>query len=125
MVEDIEVNREILGMILAETGIGMDMAENGEAAVSKFSEQPAAYDIIFMDIHMPVMDGYTATRAIRALPGPEAAAVPIVAMTANAFKEDIDKCLQAGMNSHLAKPLEVDKLYAVLAEYLTAPDDKR
>jgi CheY-like chemotaxis protein len=86
-----------------------------------FAESPEnSYDIIFMDVQMPLMDGYEATGAIRALDRADARAVPIVALTANAFKEDVDKALESGMNAHIAKPVEMDRLLEVLFEFLTA-----
>ena len=118
LAEDIEINREIVQSILEPTGLMIDCAENGIEAVQKFSENPSAYDLIFMDIHMPEMDGYEATRRIRALDVPEAGRVPIIAMTANVFREDIDRCLEAGMNSHVGKPLELSEVFEQLNKYL-------
>ena len=120
VAEDIEINREIVAALLADTGIEIDMAENGALAVRAFAEDPARYDLIFMDIHMPEMDGFQAARAIRALDAPQAADIPIVAMTANVFREDIERCLEAGMNAHIGKPFDrsdmMDKLGAYLAQ---------
>jgi two-component system, sensor histidine kinase and response regulator len=84
-----------------------------------FSEAPDKYDMIFMDVQMPEMDGYEATRRIRALDTPKALTVPIVAMTANVFREDIDRCLEAGMNSHVGKPLDFNEILEKLNEYLS------
>ena len=116
LVEDIEVNREIVLAMLLDTGLEIDIAENGACAVEAFMRMPEAYDIIFMDIQMPVLDGYSATRKIRALNSPQAKAVPIVAMTANAFAEDIERCIDAGMNDHISKPVDFTKLIRKLHE---------
>lgn len=112
LVEDIAVNREIVMTLLGETGLAVDEAADGLAALEAFKAAPERYDLIFMDIHMPVMDGYTAARAIRALDLPRAGEIPIIAMTANAFSEDVRRCLEAGMNDHIAKPVN----YALLVE---------
>jgi signal transduction histidine kinase/DNA-binding response OmpR family regulator len=116
--EDIEINREIVSTLLAPTLIHIDCAENGMDAVKMFIKEPQAYDLIFMDVQMPEMDGYEATRQIRALDLPNAKEVPIIAMTANVFKEDVEKCLAAGMNAHLGKPLETDDMFDTLFQYL-------
>jgi len=83
-----------------------------------FVHAPDSYDMIFMDVQMPAMDGYEATRAIRALDIPESKTIPIIAMTANVFREDIEKCLAAGMNGHLGKPLNIDEVMDILRTYL-------
>ena len=119
LVEDVEINREIVITILEPTGLGIDEAENGQDAYDKFSADPAAYDLIFMDIHMPGMDGYEATRKIRAMDRAEAKEIPIIAMTANVFKEDVERCLDAGMNSHIGKPLDFGDVMKALRKYLT------
>jgi signal transduction histidine kinase/HAMP domain-containing protein len=115
MVDDVAINRLIAISLLEYTGIAIDEAEDGATAVKAFMDTPAyTYDIIYMDVQMPNMDGYAATAAIRALPDrPDAKTVPIVALTANAFKEDINRAIASGMNAHLAKPLEIDKLLEV------------
>ncbi len=119
LVEDIEVNREIAKAVLTEIGLDVDDADDGTVAVEKFKAAPTnRYDLILMDVQMPKMNGYEATRAIRALDRPDAKTVPIVAMTANAFEEDKDNALKAGMNDHLAKPLDIPKLLATLTKYL-------
>ena len=119
LVEDNELNREIAIEILGMTGINIEEAGNGKDAVDKFSGSDIGYyDIIFMDIQMPVMNGYDATSAIRSLDRQDASSVPIIAMTANAFTEDIMDSKNAGMNEHLSKPLDVSKLTAVLKKYL-------
>jgi signal transduction histidine kinase len=118
LAEDIDINREIVAMMLEPTKMTIDFACNGEEALLKFSEAPNVYDLIFMDIQMPEMDGFAATRAIRSLDVPHAASVPIVAMTANVFKEDINKCIEAGMNDHVGKPLDFKEVFAKLKKYL-------
>ena len=118
IAEDVEINREIVLALLESTNLGMDCAENGIEAVRLFSEAPEKYGMIFMDMQMPEMDGLEATRRIRALGLPGAATIPIVAMTANVFKEDVEKCLEAGMNSHVGKPLDFDEVIRKLKQYL-------
>ncbi len=119
LVEDIELNREIAREILGMTGIRTEEAEDGRAALDMFSASPSGYyDLILMDVQMPVMNGYEATSAIRALEREDAAAVPIVAMTANAFADDVQEAKSAGMNAHLAKPFDLEKLMEVLRQYL-------
>jgi CheY-like chemotaxis protein len=118
IAEDIEINREIVIALLADTGIGIDTVENGALAVKAFADNPKLYDLIFMDIHMPEMDGFHAARAIRELDIPGAADIPIVAMTANVFREDIERCLEAGMNAHVGKPIDVNDMLDKLHTYL-------
>jgi len=118
IAEDIEINREIILALLEPTHIMVECAENGAQALAAFSEAPDKYDLIFMDVQMPEMDGYEATRRIRALDIPRAKDIPIVAMTANVFREDIEKCLRAGMNGHIGKPIDFDKAFAILKTYL-------
>ena len=119
LVDDVEINREIVTALLEPTNMDVDSAENGAVAVRMFGENPGRYDIIFMDVQMPEMDGYQATRAIRAMDADEAKTVPIIAMTANVFKEDVERSLSAGMNDHIGKPLDfaevMDKLNIYLA----------
>ncbi len=111
IVEDNELNIEIADAILSELGAETEMAENGKIAVDMFSASEADYyDLILMDIRMPVMDGLSATRAIRTLERPDARSVPIVAMSANAFDEDMKTSIESGMNGHLAKPIDIPKL---------------
>ncbi len=119
LAEDIEINREIIITILDGTGAAVVSAENGKEALERFRADPTRYDLILMDMQMPVMDGIAATRQIRALAHPAANAVPIIAMTANAFQEDAQRCLDAGMNGHLAKPLDVDVFFQMLHTYLS------
>ena len=119
VVEDNELNLEIASTLLKEAGFAVDTAENGKVAVEKVEAASAdRYDLILMDIQMPEMDGYEATRRIRALPDTKKAALPIVAMTANAFEDDRKNALRAGMNGHIAKPLDIPKLFQVLSELL-------
>ena len=119
LVEDNELNREIAVEILHEYGFLVDTAENGAIAVDKVRSSPAGrYDLVLMDIQMPVMDGYTATRRIRALNDPARAAVPIVAMTANVFEEERKRAFDCGMNGFLSKPLVIEALIAVLRDIL-------
>ena len=106
LVEDIEINREIVMTLLEETGVIIDIAENGVEALEKFDANGDKYDLVFMDIHMPIMDGHEATEKIRAGTKASAKQLPIIAMTANAFKEDIDRCKASGMNDHIAKPID-------------------
>nr|MBP9626961.1 response regulator [Synergistaceae bacterium] len=118
IAEDVDVNREIIGAVLENTGVYIDYAEDGLEAVALFSENPTKYSLILMDIHMPKMDGYDATRKIRSLDCPEALSIPIIAMTANVFREDIESCMEAGMNEHIGKPIDTQLLFKKLAYYL-------
>ena len=118
LAEDNELNREIATEIIGMTGVTIDSAENGKIAVEKVMEAPEKwYDLIFMDIQMPIMNGYEATAAIRALAGSRGK-VPIIAMTANAFAEDVQLAKNTGMNEHIAKPLDLNKLNDVLKQWL-------
>ena len=111
LVEDNELNAEIAKTVLKDVGALITRAENGQQALELFKEKPAGtFDVILMDLMMPVMDGYTATRKIRELERSDAKTVPIIAMTANAFQEDAEKCIAVGMNAHLAKPLDIEKM---------------
>jgi len=118
VVEDIEINREIVTMLLEPTYAKIVCAENGTKAVRMFSESPDTYDMIFMDVQMPEMDGFEATRRIRALNDTRAKTIPIVAMTANVFREDIERCLDAGMNAHVGKPLNINEVFDIIRKYL-------
>ena len=125
LVEDVEINREILLMLLEDTGLMIDCAENGKEALDMVAKAPDRYDIVFMDVQMPKMDGLEATRRIRALPETyncqgekKLPRLPIIAMTANVFKDDIEICLASGMDDHLGKPLDIDKVFEKLREYL-------
>ena len=120
VVEDNALNREIAVTMLEEGGFEVDTAENGKVAVDKVRESaPGYYDLVLMDIQMPIMDGYAAARAIRALPDAEKAGLPIVAMTANAFDEDRQNAEKAGMNGHLSKPFDMQQLLSMLREKLS------
>ncbi|MBR6343898.1 MAG: response regulator, partial [Selenomonadaceae bacterium] len=119
LVEDLEVNREIAMLILGEFGFRVETAENGKVAVEKIAaSQPGEYRLILMDVQMPIMNSYDAAKAIRALPDPQLASIPIVAMTANAFAEDVENAKAAGMNGHIAKPLDIAKMMETLTEVL-------
>jgi CheY-like chemotaxis protein len=113
LAEDVEINREILIASMEGTGVEIDCAENGLEAVRLLSENPVKYDLVFMDVQMPEMDGLEATRNIRQ----SGNKIPIIAMTANVFKEDIDKCLEAGMNDHLGKPLDMGNVMERIRKY--------
>jgi signal transduction histidine kinase/CheY-like chemotaxis protein/PAS domain-containing protein len=125
LAEDVEINREIVQSLLEPTKLEIDCAENGIEAVRKFYEAPYVYDLIFMDVQMPEMDGYEATRRIRTIeaglnknnPDKKPGRIPIIAMTANVFHEDIKKCLDAGMDSHVGKPLDFDEVIKRLRSY--------
>ncbi|MDO5445584.1 MAG: ATP-binding protein [Eubacteriales bacterium] len=124
LVEDNELNREIACEILSEYGLQIDEAENGSVAVDKYRSSIASldggrYDFILMDVQMPVMDGFTATKEIRKIDESLNIHVPVIAMTANAFSEDVQNCLNAGMDAHLAKPLEIPKLLQTLHAFLS------
>jgi CheY-like chemotaxis protein len=114
LVEDVEINREIIIALLEPTEIAIDCAENGAQAVKMFRDAPGKYALIFMDIQMPEMDGYEATRRIRAQNTAVAKNIPIIAMTANVFKEDIERCTEAGMNDHVGKPVDFHELVGKL-----------
>ena len=117
LAEDVEINREIVQALLEPTQVEIDNAVNGLEAVRLFTVSPQRYDLILMDIQMPEMDGYEATRRIRALDIEKAGSIPIIAMTANVFKEDIERCLEAGMNAHVGKPIDFDELLDVIKHY--------
>ena len=119
LVEDNMINMEIAQMLLDQAGFVIETAENGKIALEMTAaSEPGYYDVILMDIQMPVMDGYTAAQAIRALPDPGLAGIPIIAMTANAFQEDIKKAEEAGMNGHIAKPLDIPDMKSTLQRVL-------
>ena len=119
IVEDMDINADILAELLEMEGATSDWAENGQIAVDMFSQSaPHKYDAVLMDLRMPVMDGLDATRAIRKLDRPDAKTVPIIAITANAFEEDVQRSLQAGMNAHLSKPADTEQLYSTLRRYI-------
>jgi len=116
LVEDVEINREIVVAMLEESMDEIVCAQNGEEAVTIFAQKPNYFDVVLMDIHMPIMDGLDATRAIRQME--HGHDVPIIAMTANVFKEDIKKCIDTGMSAHLGKPLDVKKMFELFQQYL-------
>ncbi|MCL2223041.1 MAG: response regulator [Oscillospiraceae bacterium] len=118
LAEDVEINREIFIALLEGSGIGIDCARNGYEAIDMVSNNPGKYDIVLMDIQMPQMDGLKATEHIRSMNTPEVATLPIIAMTANVFREDIEACEKAGMNAHIGKPLDIEKVLEVLRKYL-------
>jgi CheY-like chemotaxis protein len=118
LAEDVDVNREIVAALLEPTKITIDCAENGNEALRMFKAAPDSYDLIFMDIQMPEMDGLEATSRIRGLDTPKARTIPIIAMTANVFREDIEKCMRIGMNDHIGKPLDIEETLKKLRKYL-------
>ncbi|MBQ9487955.1 MAG: amino acid permease [Selenomonadaceae bacterium] len=123
LVEDIEVNREIATLILDEFGFQIETAENGKVAVEKIAaSKPGEFQLILMDIQMPIMNGYEAAKAIRALPDPQLSSIPIIAMTANAFAEDVQNAKDAGMNDHVAKPLDVTQMMTTITSVLSHHD---
>ena len=119
LAEDNDLNAEIAIVILEETGLVIDRVEDGIQCVNRIEQMPAGtYDMILMDIQMPNMDGYEATRCIRHLQDIKKAEIPIIAMTANAFQEDAEKCIAVGMNAHLAKPLDIEKVEQTICKQL-------
>jgi signal transduction histidine kinase len=118
LAEDVEVNQEIVLSLLGPSGLTIDVANDGLEALRMFEADPERYDVIFMDVQMPRMDGLEATRCIRALDVSSARKVPIIAMTANVFREDVDRCLAAGMNAHVGKPINLAEVRARLRQYL-------
>ncbi len=118
LVEDNDINREIVKALLASSGARITEAENGQEAVKTFTARPEDFDLVLMDIQMPVMDGYAASRAIRACGHPAGESVPILAMTANAFREDVEAALAAKMNGHISKPLDEKKMRLEIDKYL-------
>lgn len=119
LVDDIDINRIIVDELLEDTGVVIEMADNGEKALYAFLHAPSGYfDLILMDVQMPYMDGYAATRAIRASSHPDALGIPIIAMTANAMQEDAQEARQNGMNDYLAKPVDFETMLAMLQHYL-------
>ena len=119
LAEDVPINAEIIMEMLRMRGMHVEHAENGRIAVEMFAESDSGYyDVILMDMRMPEMGGLEATGAIRALDHPDAKTVPIIALSANAFDEDVEKSLQAGLNAHLSKPVEPDVLYDALETFI-------
>jgi signal transduction histidine kinase/CheY-like chemotaxis protein len=117
IAEDIEINREIIETLLEFSGISIDFAENGSIAYNLYSANPSAYNMIFMDIHMPEVNGYEATKMIRQLDNPRAKTIPIIAMTADVFHESVEKFMAVGMNGHLGKPLDINEVLKKIAWY--------
>jgi CheY-like chemotaxis protein len=119
IAEDVEINREILFVLFEKTGVSIDFAENGKEAAAMFAANAGKYNLVLMDVHMPEMDGYEATRKIRVMEADLfSKRVPIIAMTADVFKEDIEKCLSAGMDNHIGKPVSPDDLFDKVNQYL-------
>lgn len=120
LVEDHPLNRQIAVRLLNRKNMVVEIAENGQEGVERFmSSEPYEYQVILMDIRMPVMDGYQASRSIRNVNREDAKTIPIIAMTANAYEEDVKRALAEGMNDHLSKPIEPELLYRTIAKYLS------
>ena len=119
VVEDNEINLDIAAALLEDAGAIVTTAQNGREAVERFSEMPEGFfQLILMDVQMPVMDGYSATQEIRRLPRSDAKSTIIIAMTANSFREDIQKCLDSGMNAHIAKPFVMNDIFTAFMDVL-------
>ena len=119
MAEDNELNQEIAATILNDAGFATEIAGNGRIAVDMLAKsEPGYYQVILMDVQMPVMNGYEATKEIRRMENQDLASIPIIAMTANAFEEDKQEALRSGMNGHIAKPIDIDVLFGVLRQIL-------
>ena len=119
LAEDVAINAEIMIMVLSMREIAVDHAENGKLAVEMFeNHEPGYYDAILMDMRMPEMDGLEATKVIRGMNREDSERIPIIALTANAFDEDVQRSLQAGLNAHLSKPVEPDALYETLTNLI-------
>ncbi len=123
IVEDDRNIAELLQMYLEKEGYAVTVAADGGQGLAKF--RAIKPDLVLLDVMMPVMDGLTATKTIRALPRPDAATIPIIAMTANAFQEDAQKCYDAGMNAHIGKPLEMDKVVTVISQFCECKEDTK
>ncbi len=120
LAEDVSVNAEIMTMVLSMREMETDHAENGRIAVEKFaSHEPGWYDAVLMDMRMPEMDGLEASRAIRAMNRPDAGSIPIIALTANAFDEDVQRSMQAGLNAHMSKPVQPEELFKTLERLIS------
>ena len=120
LCEDNELNREIAIALLSDKGMTVVSAEDGRQGLALFEDStPSSFDAILMDIRMPVMDGIETTRAIRALPRPDAQTIPIIAMTADAFADDIQRCMEAGMQAHLAKPIHPSLMFEALRQQMS------
>ncbi|MBR3649924.1 MAG: response regulator, partial [Victivallales bacterium] len=121
LAEDVQINAEIMVMVLESREMEVELAQNGKIAVELFESHPEGYyDAILMDMRMPEMDGLTATRTIRAMNRADSKSIPIIALTANAFDEDVQRSMQAGLNAHLSKPVEPDALYETLESLIKA-----
>ena len=119
LAEDNELNWEIANELLSDLGVELDWAEDGQICLDKFQQSPEGYyDAVLMDIRMPYMTGYEAAKAIRELNRPDALSIPIIAMSADAFSDDIQHCLECGMNAHIAKPIDIIELTRLLKRYL-------
>jgi PAS domain S-box-containing protein len=118
LAEDVKINREIVAALMEDTEITLDFAEDGVKAVEKFSIDPEGYDLVLMDVQMPNMDGYEATRRIRSSGLPCSKTIPIIAMTANVFREDIERCRDAGMDDHIGKPIDMEEVISKLRRYM-------
>ena len=118
LADDVELNLEIAGTVLTDEGAEVVSVQNGQEALELFRDSAAGtFDVILMDVHMPVMDGLDAARAIRSLEREDAGTIPIIAMTADVYEEDVRKTKEAGMNGHLTKPLNVEKMIWLLSGY--------
>ncbi len=124
LAEDVEINREVISSLLEDTGLEMVFACDGEEAVKTFSADPLGFDLILMDLQMPLVNGYEATRRIRSCGLPGAGSIPIIAMTANIFREDIERCLESGMNGHLGKPVIAEEVINTLSMHFQAQGDR-
>jgi len=122
LADDVEINREIVLELLGPSNLSIECAENGIQALELFTREPEKFDMVFMDIQMPEMDGLESTRRIRAVGHPKAKTIPIIAMTANVFREDIEKCYEAGMNGHIGKPIDIDEVIRHLRKELINKD---
>ena len=126
LVEDNELNREIATELLNEAGFKVECAENGQIALDRVAgAEPGEFDLILMDVQMPVMNGYEATMRIRQLENPALAHIPVIAMTANAFEEDKQQAAKAGMDGYLPKPIDIDKMFRLLRETLQKSERSR
>jgi len=126
LCEDNSLNAEIASQLLAAKDVTIERAENGRIGVDRFAAEPAGtYDAILMDVRMPVMDGLEAARAIRCLDRPDAKTIPIISMTANTFDEDVNRCMEAGMNAHIAKPIDAQLMFEVLAKCIKEKQSKK
>ena len=119
LAEDVVINAEIIKMVLSQAGLEVDHAENGRIATEMFRDHDEwYYDAILMDMRMPEMDGLEATRTIRAMTRPDAKKIPVIALTANAFEEDVQRSMEAGLNAHLSKPVEPEVLFGTLEDLI-------